>query len=330
MLAGKHNKSALAIASISFANGLARLYIFLLLTFFTSFIFPEFVDAQPNSQTTSSLKIPMYTMTQSLGFFTLFNPHPVVKVQLGSNGHKEKLFFLVDTGCTSTMIDTKTAKRLGLIIGAESYTGIGAYSQFVTHKADLPWLKLGPIEECNLPVQVMDLSKANFVGDIDGILGVNFWKKYLLTLDYRRNYIELSCSPALNSKREVDIIPAFSDEQGRLYVNGTINTHQVPMLVDTCSPTTTVPYDLAKEIFADEIEKSKFRNDEWDVNGGKAKVATIHPQSFEMGDCAWTGLTIHVFKNNGQGSNVCILGSNFLRNYSVGFDFPNQRLILEK
>jgi predicted aspartyl protease len=309
----------------------AQSYVPLWLTLFTAFIFSAFVDAQPNSQTTSSIKIPMHILIRSLGFLTLFDAHPVVKVQLGSNGHQEKLFFLVDTGCTSTMIDTKTAKRLCLIVGAESYTGIGAYSQFITHKAELPWLSLGPIEEHHLPVQIMDLSNANFVGDIDGILGVDFWKKYLLTLDYGRNEIELRWSGEPKHKKQIWIIPTFNDEGGRLYVNTTIdNLHHVPMLIDTCSPTTTMPYELAKEIFADEIEKSKFRNYEWDVNGGKAKVAAVHTKSFQMGDFACTGLIIHVFKNDGQGSNVCIIGSDFLRNYRAGFDFPNQRLILEK
>jgi len=289
------------------------------------------VDAQPNLETAAPIKIPMHILIKPLGILTLFDIHPVVKVQVGSNGHQEKLFFLVDTGCTNTTIDTKTATWLSLAVGAEAYTGIGAYSQFVSHKADLPWLRLGPIEEHHLPVQVMDLSKANFIGDIAGILGVDFWKKYLLTFDYERNEIELSSSPELKSKRQVWIIPTFDDEQGRLYVNGTIdNSRLVPMLIDTCSPTTTMPYELAKEIFADKIEKSKFRDYEWDVNGGKAKVAIVHTQSFQMGDFACTGLVIHVFKDEGQGSNVCIIGSDFLRNYRVGFDFPNQRLILEK
>lgn len=303
----------------------------LILTSLIGFIFFGPVNAQPRLETTESIKIPMHTMIRPLGILTLFDTHPVVKVQVGSDTRQEKLFFLVDTGCTGTMIDTKTAKRLGLVVGAEANTAIGAYSQFVTHKADLPWLRLGPIEEHNLPVQVMDLSKANFIGDIDGILGVDFWQKYLLTIDYRKNYIELSASHELNSKRQIWIIPAFNDQQGRLYVNGTVNTeHRVPMLLDTCSPDTTMPYELAKEIFPDEMEKNKFRNDEWDVNGGKAKVAIVRTASFQIGDYACTGLTIHVFKNNGQGSDVCIIGDDFLRNFRIDFDFANQRLILEK
>ena len=295
------------------------------------FVAVIFVDAQPNSQTTSSIKIPMHILTKPLGIFTLFDDHPVVKVLVDHNTQQEKLFFLVDTGCTSTVIDTEIARKLHLPFDNESHTAIGAYSQFITYQSELTWLQLGPIEKLHLPVQIMDLSKANFVGNIGGILGVDFWKKYVLTVDFRKNQIELSNSFEQNSKKQTWIIPAFDDEHGRLYVNCTINNScHTPMLIDTCSPTTTMPYGLAKEIFADKIEKSKFHDCEWDVNGGKAKVAIIQTQSFQMGDYACAGLNIHVFKNDGQGSNVCIIGSDFLRNYRVSFDFPNQRLILEK
>ena len=273
----------------------------------------------------------MHIRVRQLGILNLVYAQPVVKVQVACNGHKETLFFLVDTGCTGIMIDINTAKRLKLIIGVEDFTAIGAHSQFITHHTNLPWLRLGPIEENNLPAQVMDLSKADFVGNTEGILGMDFWKKYVLTIDYRRNEIELNqvCPPI--SKKQVWIIPAFNDEQGRLYVNGTVNgTHHVRMLVDTCSPTTTMSYDQAKEIFADQIEQKKFSNSDYDVNGGKAKVATIHTRSFQIGDFACTGLDLHVIKNNGQGSDDCIIGDDFLRNYCVTFDFPRQRLILAK
>ncbi len=308
-----------------------RSYARLLLALFPALIFSGSANAQPIPETHEPIKIPMHILIRPLGILTLFDTHPVVKVQVGSNGHQEKLFFLVDTGCTATMIDAKTAKRLGLPVGDDASTAIGAYSQFVTHNSELPWLRLGPIEEHNLPVQVMNLSKANFIGDVAGILGVDFWQKYMLTIDFRKNYIELNGSHEPNSKRQVLIIPAFSDQQGRLYVTATVNSlHRVPMLLDTCSPTTTMPYELAKQIFAGEMEKYKFSDEEWDVNGGKAKVATVHTQSFRIGDYACTGLIMHVFKENDQGSNVCILGSDFLRNFRVGFDFPHKRLILEK
>jgi predicted aspartyl protease len=306
-------------------------YIRLLLTFATVFGLPVFVGAEPTMNLDSAIKIPMHIRTRQLGYLSLIDAQPVVKVQVGADRHQEKLFFLVDTGCTSIMIDTNTAKGLGLVIGAEDLTAIGAHSQFVTHKADLPWLRLGPIEEHHLPVQTMDLSKADFIGNTDGILGMDFWKKYVLTINYEKNEIELSQFCPLATTKQAWIIPAFNDEQGRLYVTGTINgTHHVRMLLDTCSPTTTIPYELAKEIFAGEIDTKKFSDVDYDVNGGKAKVAKIPTQSFSMGDFACTGLNLYVTKNTGQGSDDCIIGDDFLRNFCVSFDFPRHRLILSK
>ncbi len=310
---------------------IASSYILLLLTFVTAFVSAVHVGAEPVLNLSSSIKIPMHIRMRQLGYLSLIDAQPVVKVQVGGNGHQETLFFLVDTGCTGIMINTETAKRLGLIIGAEDFTAIGAHSQFITHKSDLPWLRLGPIEAHHLPVQVMDLSHADSVGNTDGILGMNFWKKYVLTVNYEKNNIELSQGCPLISKKQIWIIPAFNDEDGRLYVNGTIDgTHHVRMLVDTCSPTTTMPYEQAKEIFGDKVETKKFSNVDYDVNGAKAKVATVHTHSFQMGDFACTGLVLYVTKNNGQGSDDCIIGDDFLRNYCVSFDFPGQRLILEK
>jgi len=271
----------------------------------------------------------MHNPSRQLGPLNLFESQPGVRVHVGGNNHKETFFFLVDTGCTSTMINTNSAKSLGLTLGKESYIGLGAYSQFFSHRATLPWLKLGPLERQNVPVQVMDLSKADIIGDIDGILGVNFWQNYALTIDFEKN--ELQLNEDQKGKKHVWIIPATNDGQGRLYVGGIVNgVHHVRMLVDTCSPNTTMPYELATEIFADQIEKKKFHNSEWDINGGKAQAANFHTLSFQIGDYACTGLTINVTKNNEQGSNDCILGGDFLRNFRVTFDFPHQRLILEK
>jgi predicted aspartyl protease len=271
----------------------------------------------------------MHNPSRQLGPLNLFESQPGVKVQVGCNGHKEIFFFLVDTGCTSTMINTNSAKNLGLTLGNESYAGLGAYSRFFSHKANLPWLKLGPIEKQNLTVQVMDLSKADIIGDIDGILGVNFWQNHALTIDFKKNELQLNSDQ--KSKKHIWVIPAGNDGHGRLYVNGIINRlHRVRMLVDTCSPTTTMPYDLAAEIFAAQIEKKKFHSSEWDINGGKAQATNVQTQSFQIGDYACTGLTIDVTKNNKLGSNDCILGSDFLRNFRVTFDFPNQCLTLEQ
>jgi predicted aspartyl protease len=100
----------------------------------------------------------------------------------GSIGDRDKLFVVIDTGATKTVIHQKLAEKLGLKKG-EKKTAV-VYGQWVTvQEAFLRELSLGPVTFREIPVLVADL-KVDLRFRVDALIGMELLKRKPLTIDY--------------------------------------------------------------------------------------------------------------------------------------------------
>ncbi len=108
----------------------------------------------------------------------------IVPVTLQGLDGEAKVKMLFDTGATLTTVDTATLRRLGLAVGpgdpvVESHTAAGAVRRHLTviDGADLG----GATVENGLAVAVCDPCAR---GDVVGLLGLNFSRHFLVTVDH--------------------------------------------------------------------------------------------------------------------------------------------------
>lgn len=111
------------------------------------------------------------------------------------NGKKKRLE--VDTGASGLVLSAAAAKSAGLVPEYKVKVGgigdEGLASAFVSHVDDI---KIGKMEFRNCMVQVLDAS--NMVGrmaDVDGLIGPDVFRDYVVTLDYPGREMRLGPLP---------------------------------------------------------------------------------------------------------------------------------------
>ncbi len=128
---------------------------------------------------------------------------PIYGLEMTFNGKKRRL--QLDTGASGLTLTTGAAERLGLATEETAWMGgigdDGARKARVTHVAQL---KIGNLEfaNCNvyiLPPRNMDYAGAGltpFMDEIDGLIGGDLFRSFLLTLDYPGGEMKVSPLPA--------------------------------------------------------------------------------------------------------------------------------------
>lgn len=107
----------------------------------------------------------------------------------------------IDTGASGITLSPAAAKRLGLTPEYRTSTGgvgdEGDVGSYLTHVAKI---QIGDIELANCMVEVLEKSKHNL--DVDGLIGMDVFRHWLVTLDYP------------NAKLLLDPLPPLPDAQG--------------------------------------------------------------------------------------------------------------------
>ncbi|UCH30934.1 MAG: clan AA aspartic protease [Candidatus Bathyarchaeota archaeon] len=101
--------------------------------------------------------------------------------------------FIFDTGASMTVIEKKTAVKLGLC-GKASTTreAHGAGGTLSSSMTTVKSMKVGDVEARDLQVGILDLSNLTKCGCIEefaGIIGYNFVKDYRVIIDYPKQEI---------------------------------------------------------------------------------------------------------------------------------------------
>jgi predicted aspartyl protease len=127
------------------------------------------------------------TLTFSNGFETQngipFETNPLILVEVLANG--VSFTFALDTGASGTCISYAAAERLDLTLGKP--VSLNRSETPNSHLASLTTLEVSQMVQRNVQVavaQFIEELNCHLETQIDGVLGMNFWGKYRMTIDY--------------------------------------------------------------------------------------------------------------------------------------------------
>jgi predicted aspartyl protease len=244
--------------------------------------------------------------------------------------------FILDTGAGTSLVSAQLGQTLGIkVVGSkEGQSAGGAVSVSL---ARLDSLEVGSAKLNDVDVGLVDLSHiGKTVGaKIDGDLGYNFLKHFRITLDYRKNEIRFDDPKRFESvgpSKAVTEIPMRLASPAKplilvdVYANG---RGPFKFAVDTGASTTAITPELAKQlgIASSPIGAATTAGAHVDVTGGIL-------QSFQVGGAKIENSNVVVADFFGMLSKAIgakldgIVGHNFLRNYKVALDYPNETLTL--
>ena len=259
-------------------------------------------------------------------------PLILVPVQMNDSGPFD---FILDTGAGMSLLTSELAAQLGVkILGVKE--GQTAGGKVSVSLAKVESLAVGEAKLDNVDVAVVDLGHlGKTVGaTIEGDIGYNFLKHFRITIDYRTTEIRFEDPNRIDSfghtaKTEVPIRlanPAKPLILVDVYANGR-GSYQ--FAIDTGTSTTAITPEAARQLG---VETSPIGP----ITTGSARVSASagNLKSFQVGGARIDSMPVIVTDFFDALSSVVgakldgIVGYNFLRNYKVVIDYPNELLSL--
>jgi len=122
----------------------------------------------------------------------------------------------IDSGASGILLSRRAASRLGLVHDEKFVVGgIGDEGGIQSAVAHVGSIRIGGMEFKNCPVTILE--KDDKIG-IDGVIGTDFFSKYLVTLDFPGKKVRLAPLPKppgetaeIPSKEGEDDVPVFHD-----------------------------------------------------------------------------------------------------------------------
>jgi predicted aspartyl protease len=259
-------------------------------------------------------------------------PLILLPVQINDKGPFD---FILDTGAGTSLLSLQLAEQLEIqVVGSKE--GQSAGGKVTVALAKVASLAVGEARLENVDVGVVDLGQiSKAVGaKIDGDLGYNFLKNYRTIIDYGASEIGFEDAKRIErfgSAGQTEIPIRLANPAKPLilvdvYANG---RGPFQFAIDTGTSTTAINPALAEKLG---IETSPVGA----VTTGGAQVdvtaGTVH--SFQVGGCRIDSMAVIVANffetlSDAVGAKLDgIVGYNFLRNYKVVLDYPNETLSL--
>jgi len=148
-------------------------------------------DCEPVAAVTEA-KLPMVPISEGAAW----SPQDIYAagLDLQINGKRRRLE--IDTGASGLLLSRSAAKSLGLAPELEFKEGgigdKGSAAAFVAHVDDI---RIGPMEFRNCVVRVLEENR-DAMGDIDGLIGPDVFRDYLVTLDIPGREVRIGPLPA--------------------------------------------------------------------------------------------------------------------------------------
>lgn len=148
----------------------------------------------------------------------------------GSAGPLKGLNFLLDTGASPSVLDSKVAGRLHLNVEPTAIAVLNGNVQGGT--ATVPNLQFGSIRRDDLPVLIEDLSflKKALPIQVDGIVGLDVLGQNSFVIDYTSREIRFGPAPSMTGSIPLQL------KEGLAIVDATVNHASVHLLLDTGAP----------------------------------------------------------------------------------------------
>lgn len=260
-------------------------------------------------------------------------PLILLPVEVNGEGPFE---FILDTGAGTSLLSPELGQKLGVkVIGSKEGQSAGGAVSVSLAKVDS--LAVGSTKLDDVDVGLVDLSHiGRTVGaKIDGDLGYNFLKHFRIALDYRRSEIHFDDPKRFESAGQSTALtevtirlasPAKPLILVDVYANG---RGPFQFAIDTGTSTTAITPELAQQlgVASSPIGAATTGGAHVDVTAGVL-------QSFQVGEARIQNATVVVadffaMLSAAVGAKLDgIVGYNFLRNYKVALDYPNETLSL--
>ena len=259
---------------------------------------------------------------------------PLILLPVSVNG-QGPFEFILDTGAGTSLLSPELAQKIGAkIIGAKEGQSAGGKVSVSLAKVDS--LAVGETRRGDVDVGIVDLSHiGKTIGaKIDGDLGYNFFDRFQITIDYS------NCEIRFDDSKGVEYFGAAARAEMPLrlanpakplilvdtYLNG---RGPFQFAIDTGTSTTAIAPELAKQLglAGSPIGPAT-------TGGSQVDVTAASLQSFAIGRAKVANMAVVVadfFTVLSQAVGVKldgIVGYNFLRNYKVVIDYPNEILRL--
>lgn len=273
-----------------------------------SFITSGFGQAKPESQVFEMI---------------MFGSRPGIKVYINGKG---PFNFLIDTGADGFgRIDSATAESLGVKPFKVILDGDKSGKTTSVNQIQVDSLRLGNISFKKLILNSRNYNPSKKVTGyhMDGILGFNLFKEYLLTLDYPGKRVTIK-KGALQKPDGQTVIP-FQTPDNTPEIMFSIGPLLISADIDTGdSEGISLPEWLAKLLPSDTIPKI--------IGTGKSLTSTY--TYYESKISVPVKLAKYIFYSPvivyTSVFNNCNLGSSWLNNFSITFDQRNKLVKFEK
>jgi hypothetical protein len=256
--------------------------------------------------------------------FTFDPDWGTVTVPVELNGKTYR--FIVDTGCTVTILDASLQPETKKVVGkARVNSGL-----LPTQEHDLfsaPDARIGSLTlPSDYPVVYIDFTRLREVSGVNfyGILGLTFLHAFVVQIDCDEGRVDLLQHLQPDNGVRGEGLP-FVPHDGEMWVMATVGDDQrVPFVIDTGCVATGILAQSALESLADKDQVRWLRTatvatlDGTDVTSAQVRLAT-----FALGSFRHHGLLFLTGKKN-------VLGLDVLRRFRITIDGPGEMLYLAK
>jgi hypothetical protein len=237
----------------------------------------------------------------------------------------EPLRFILDTGSTRMLIDRQVARRLGIVTTTSgSLQGAGA-GRVPIETAENVDIALPGLESAGYALSTIDLKPTSTSenGGIDGIIGYEFFSRFVITVDYARKTLTIAAPGVARPGAGVEVIPLeirdkWAYVKGALAIAGPV-TIQDTFLLDSGSGD-AVDHPVVKSVPDRIVSKSGVGL------GTPIEGAVGHAVSFRL--ASYVMLTPVVSCCGATEATSRLIGNEVLRRFTVTFDYPSSRLWL--
>lgn len=265
--------------------------------------------------------------------FDLVGNRPIIELRV--NGKDEPLRFVLDTGSGITVMSDTTAKRLKIrsITRGGFAKGIGGDGKFAIVYGYLKSVEIGDVNVRNVPIYIRKFHDQST--QVDGYIGLALISKFLTTIDYGAKTFALTKKS--NDQRD------FRENEGlssplRLTSSGFLSGEvllegiksPLNFIVDTGASVSVI----SEQVAGVDTIKSTISPDRLRVIGSAGvtdgvPIFTLPKVSFGVHSqkrIDAIALDLDVINEASGFEQAGILGGNFLKNYSLTFDFKNSKV----
>ena len=265
--------------------------------------------------------------------FILNSNHLYIPVKIGGS---KQLSFILDTGAGGPVLETQTAKDLGLkTIGKFEGRGAGEGTQEV-NLVSLSSVSFGDLVIDNVSaatILLKPLSKYEGM-PVDGILGYDIFSKFVVKVDYENQKLTLYEPSSFKYEGKGGILP-ITLEESHPHIKAKVDgQYEGNFVIDTGARSSLV----LSTPFVQKYNLGAKTGKKIDVFsgigiGGKAPGKVTRVKSIEIGKFNIPApVTTLSSSEKGAFASEKIdgnIGGGILKRFTVIFDYPNQRMILE-